>query len=143
MTHKFKDEIIDWLNGGEYEFKKDTWIEFSKITELQNFIVADDVRKVDQYKHLREALERGETIQFMGRYDRDWLTLKSPANFNHPASWYRIKPKTKKMVQWLLKDLHSCKYFASLDYYDVGVTPDIGQTEAIKSLPHTEIEVEE
>lgn len=140
MTHKFKDEIIDWLNGGKYEFTTsidDAWF---PVYVLNGFDSASEVRKVDEYKHLREALERGETIQVI--VTDEWVDIDDWPKFYFPADKYRIKPKTKKMVQWLIKN-DSGEFLSTNNFYDVGIEPSFLYAEAIKPLPHTEIEVEE
>jgi len=139
MTHKFKDEITDWLNGGVYEHKQHGWTKFYKIVQLQDFNIADEVRKVDEYRHLREALERGETIQFCDR--GLWEDIKYPA-FNARLENYRIKPKTKKMVQWLFKSEVNGNFYVTQRYFDIGIKPEVSHGTPIKPLPHTEIEVD-
>lgn len=147
MTHKFKDEIIDWLNGGEYEFVTVNHISGSshgwhQINQISCFDIAEEVRKVDEYKHLRAALERGETLQALDDDGLKWIDIDWEPSFIQPANEYRIKPKTKKMVQWLIKN-DSGEFLLTNNFYAVGIEPSFIYAEAIKPLPHTEIEVEE
>jgi hypothetical protein len=137
--HKFKNEIIDWLNGGKYECKIQGH-EWQKIGHLQDFVCAAEVSKVDEYAHLKEALERGETIQLFA--GGEWVDVEP--DFSVSACNYRVKPKpkTKKMVQWLIKDSVG-DYFVGHTFYEIGNIPQINYGTLIKPLPHTEIEVEE
>jgi hypothetical protein len=141
--HKFKAEIIDWLNGGRYEWKfcrQDGF--WTEVRRLENFLFADEVRKIDEYAHLKEAYLKGKIIQV--RLYGEWLDIKNTPTWNYPVEEYRIKPKpkTKKMVQWLFK-CEKGNFFTNSDYYETGVKPtNVYLATPIKPLPHTEIEVD-
>jgi len=57
-------------------------------------------RRIDPYRELKEAQERGEVIQF--RYlTGDWNIATTPT-WNLPVDRYRIKPKVKKLYAFLV-----------------------------------------
>lgn len=141
MTHKFKDEIIDWLNGGKYEYQLGS--RWEPLDRLQFFDTVVNIRKVDEYKHLREAEERGETIQIISRITGEWRDIKGKPSFHCAVDQYRIKPKTKKIVQWLFKQTSSGHLVLGSTYFEIGFTPNQSTLLVpIKPLPHTEIEVD-
>ena len=59
-------------------------------------------KKPDEYVGLKEAHERGETIQIP--FDQGWVDTEGEPSWSLPAEQYRIKPKTKKLWQWIIKD---------------------------------------
>ena len=61
-------------------------------------------RRIDPYRELKEAQERGEEIEMLDN-DGIWVTGDTfNWSFNNPPERYRIKPKTKKIYLWALED---------------------------------------
>jgi hypothetical protein len=126
--HKFKDEIIYWLNGNECEYRiyigPCFWY---KIKDLGDFLCADEVRKLNKNVRLEE-----NQIKPIDRTPQDFFKKQKTK-----------KQKTKKMVQWLFKS-NDGELLIGGKFYEKGKTPVIDFFYIpIKPLPHTEIEIEE
>jgi len=140
--HKFKAEIIDWLNGGKYDVRFSGRTGWCPLNQIGAFDIADEVRKVDEYAHLKEAYFQGKTIQLL--IDGKWKDIKSTPTWNYPIKDYRIKPKTKTLVKWLVFNFCTDNYRESELFYDVDDTNPTfcGPISFIKPLLYTKIEVE-
>ncbi len=97
--------------------------------------------KPDPYAHLKEAQERGETIQ--GFYSDAWHDLRI-ACFDSPSKIYRIKPKTKTLYLFAYRD-ENTKSWKNTDIYHesiIDARADILWAVEFKRLDYTAIEVE-
>ena len=61
--------------------------------------------KPDPYAHLKEAQERGETIQEYFKMDDEWCDMPSFPAIKVTPEKYRIKPKEKKkLYKWAFRN---------------------------------------
>jgi len=65
------------------------------------FVDTSNYRRIDPYRHLKEAQERGEVIQVLqDSPEENWFDIDNPTYCNDPE-FYRIKPKEKKkLYRW-------------------------------------------
>ena len=89
-----RGEIIQENIGGEWQDKTDK----DFISHPNHYRVKP---YVNPFKALREAHERGDTIQ-VNHIVHGWVDIKGSTAWLLPVENYRIKPKTKKLYQWLL-----------------------------------------
>ena len=101
------------------------------------------IRK-DPYAHLKDALERGETIQFRFNPMADWRDHITKYNrFSYPVECYRIKPKTRTLYKWMIS--YDDKEFMETSYFFetlLDVENNCDNPKYIKRLDYTAIEVE-
>jgi len=102
-----------------------------------------EYRRIDPYLELREAYDMGEVIQWFA--DDCWQDLNFKPMFDKSPDSYRIKPKTKTLYKWALKDANG--WFEAQEYYETKEellkTYSHFDSPEYKRLDYTAIEVDE
>jgi len=159
MKHKHADLMAQYARDAcqtkkpweRWEFCDETNVcepIYRPCTEGVKWYLKNDYRRIDPYRELKEAKDRGEVIQLKVSRSEGWVDMGDMEGFLYSADCYRIKPKTKKTTYlWAyMSDTGTWKnspvYYKDEDEFLANYVNRIPICD-FKRLDYTAIEVEE
>ena len=129
----------------ETKFKRDNyWLTLHKNPDWNT---EKDYRHIDEYREFKNAQESGKIIQMIDKETGVWNDIPHfTLRFDMTKEYYRIKPNTIKMWQWIYR-LNNGEVRISRKFFPDEETMqrhyDKSTTKIIKRADWTEIEVED